>query len=375
MIALPPNQMKRLRVRSNVECVDIARAELTNWPFFAALDAAVSEHLARDYPGRPGVSYAIWGGAAANMLLWLVGHCNIHFSLHDVELFFIDGGHIIPGGESLDRLASRLENDPAFLVTVGGRRIVEAMLDLTCEDFQQTRLELKDGDLVLNNVLLAMPAQGQRCQFLLPLGLLKSLLCGQPILTAKPNGDLVTLARLFRRMSRTAAKAVRFEHVANAAMERDARRELQDISARLESRMSTAFEAMSSAHADDRSWLRDRGLHDIETARHWVVVNTLSEIAKRLAGLHGVSSRDIGRFENLLFGEPGIARHPFLLSVCDISQDYFARDSALAAGALETCFNDFAAYQLPGAELLVARYLAVASGALPMLRTTQVRMP
>jgi hypothetical protein len=79
---------------SNLERWEVDIERLRQLPFFDALNRFMEEFFTRNLVDNR-VSYVIWGGVAANLMLAVIGRSGIHYSFHDVELFLVRDEKIV----------------------------------------------------------------------------------------------------------------------------------------------------------------------------------------------------------------------------------------------------------------------------------------
>ena len=113
----------------------------------------MEDFFTRNEVTDPQISYVIWGGIAANLLLNLVVRSGSHYSFHDIELFLLRGGRIYQPEYLTEALRKDFSSDERFLLEVGGLSVINTLEGEAVEDFQKKRIQLNDGDLHLNNVI------------------------------------------------------------------------------------------------------------------------------------------------------------------------------------------------------------------------------
>ena len=119
----------------NLEIAHVQRRELNRWSYFPVLDSLVRGRIEAHCHDAPRISYAVWGGMAANLFLGLTGHCNTYFSLHDIELFLTRSHAIYLNPVATADLSGRLEAHNDFLISIGGLPIVQSMGGVSLEEF------------------------------------------------------------------------------------------------------------------------------------------------------------------------------------------------------------------------------------------------
>lgn len=185
-----------------IERLEIDIERLKQLPFFGALDTFMMEFFARNGVAGFQVSYVVWGGVAANLMLEVIGRTRIHYSLHDVELFLVRDGNIYQPEGLIKVLTDDLSSDDRFLLEVGGQAIVKAREGLSVKVFQTARIHLNDGDLYLNNVVLIADRAKGTVLVEAPAGTFQALLAGADTLEVKDASNLRHIDRLARRIYR-----------------------------------------------------------------------------------------------------------------------------------------------------------------------------
>jgi hypothetical protein len=345
----------RRTVGVGVEGLDIPLAELRRLPFFAQLDHCVLRLLDRTGQSHE-LSYVVWGGVAANLLLQLLGVTRTFYSVHDIELFFVRRGEVHDNDRLCRLLDAELSSDSRFGFSVGGSGIIRSLGTVTWDHFQLARIRLPDGDLQLNNVAICIDRLLGRALITGPEGTLCSLVNGDRNLELKPAQGIVTIDRLARRISRTVAKVMRLETVSPLKLSSTGNAQIvsfldQFIHKATDNRPEPATTA----------WLNERDLRDGSEARRWLYGLIVSETAKRMAALHGISSAVPTDFSRWLIGERALTSVTLsnpLVEGCRallLGRAWTPRPDMIAALG-RRCLRDFQLYQKPGAERLVATY-------------------
>lgn len=342
--------------------VDVERLKLL--PFFDALDRFMGEFFAHNDGTYPQLSYVIWGGVAANLLLALTGRTKIHYSLHDVELFLVRDGSVYQHSGLNDVLKENFSSRDNFLLEVGGQSIVKNKEGVTVEEFQKERIYLNDGDLHLNNVILIVDCIKRKAFIEAITGTCHTLLTGANTLDMKDASDIRYVHRLARRIYRNISKAIRFEHVAGLTLSASAKECLERLIVAYSTKLDEFFRSEITTIEErelTEKWAANTKIVSVESGKKWLYLTTLSETAKRLAGLHGLSSLDQFGFWRFLFGEEGRATtlfaHPLIELVLKCLTDSVWPSQTLDRSCIaKSCYLDFCKYQRPGAEKLFEAY-------------------
>lgn len=349
---------------SKIERFEVDVGHLKLLPFFGALDKFMGEFFARNGETYPQLSYVIWGGVAANLLLALTGRTKVHYSLHDVELFLVRDGGIYQPDELSDVLKENLSSSDNFLLGVGGQSIVRNKQGVTVEEFQRERIYLNDGDLCLNNVILIVDCIQGKVFVEAITGTCQALLIGANTIEMKDASDIRYIHQLARRIYRNISKAIRFEHVAGLTLSAAAKESVERLLVAYSTKLDEFFRGEVTTLEEGelmKKWIANAKIVSVESGKKWLYLTTLSETAKRLAGLHGLSSLDKFGFSRFLFGEERSAdtlfAHPLIdlvrKSVSDSECPSQIGDRSCIA---ESCYLDFSKYQRPGAEKLCEAY-------------------
>ena len=349
---------------SNIERFEVDIERLKLLPFFGALDRFMGEFFAHNGGTDPQLSYVIWGGVAANLLLVLTGRTKVHYSLHDVELFLVRDGRIYQHNGLSDVLKQNFSSNDNFLIEVGGQSIVKNKEGVTVEEFQKDRIYRNDGDLHLNNVILIVDCIKEKVFVEAITGTCHALLTGANALDMKDASDIRYAHRLARRIYRNISKAIRFEHVAGLTLSAAAKERLERLLGAYSTKLDEFFRGEVTAPEErelTEKWAANAKIVSVEGGKKWLYLTTLSETAKRLAGLHGLSSLDKFGFWRFLFGEERSTTTLFAYPLIELVRKCVT-DSAWPSQTgdrsciAESCYLDFSKYQRPGAEKLCEAY-------------------
>lgn len=349
---------------SKIERFEVDVKRLKQLPFFRALDRFMKEFFTRNGVTELQISYVIWGGLAANLMLSLIGRSGTHYSLHDIELFLLRDGKIYQPEGLIEALRNDFSSNERFLLEVGGQTIIKALQGESVEDFQKQRIHRKDGDLYLNNVILIVDQIERRVFVEAPSGTFRGLLTGEYPLEMKDASDLQHIDRLARRIYRNISKSIRFQQVAGFTLTAEAKNQLESLidlySNKLDDYFCSSF--MPPEEKDiTEEWLANAKIVSVESGKRWLFLNTLSETAKRLAGLQGLSSLDQAGFCRYLLGEePNVNTlfdHPLIQLVRNnLTDPTWPSGAAIRLDIAQQCYLDFFKYQKPGAEKLCEAY-------------------
>lgn len=348
---------------SNLERWEVDIERLRQLPFFDALNRFMEEFFTRNLVDNR-VSYVIWGGVAANLMLAVIGRSGIHYSFHDVELFLVRDEKIYQPEGLTDALEEDFSSNDQFLLEIGGQSIVKIREGMPVENFQKDRVLLNDGDLYLNNVILIIDRINKKVFVEAPTGTFQALLAGGNTLEMKDMSDLRYIDRIARRIYRNISKSIRFEKVAGLMLSAETKGRLEKLldsySKKLDEYFSGSIMSLEERKITEE-WIANAKIANVESGKRWIFLMTLSETAKRLAGLHGINSLDQVGFIRFLLGEESSATslfdHPLIQLVqkglidpirpsgFDVRRDIAKR-----------CYSDFFKYQKPGAEKLREAY-------------------
>lgn len=213
---------------SNLEHLEVDIERLRQLPFFDALNRFMEEFFTRNLVDNR-VSYVIWGGVAANLMLAVIGRSGIHYSFHDVELFLVRDEKIYQPEGLTDALKEDFSSNDHFLLEIGGQSIVKIREGMSVENFQKDRVLLNDGDLYLNNVILIVDRINEKVFVEAPAGTFQALLAGENTLEMKDMSDLRYIDRIARRIYRNISKSIRFEKVAGLMLSTETKGRLERL--------------------------------------------------------------------------------------------------------------------------------------------------
>lgn len=337
---------------------------LKQLPFFSALDRFMKEFFTRNGVTEHQISYVIWGGLAANLMLSLIGKSGTHYSLHDIELFLLKGGQIYQPEGLIEALRKDLSSNERFLLEVGGQNIIKALEGESVEDFQKKRVHRNDGDLYLNSMVLIVDQIERRVFVEAPLGTFRGLLTGENALKMKDASDLQHIDQLARRIYRNISKLIRFQQVAGLTVTSETKHHLESLIDSYSNKLDEYFCGSFMPPEEKQSteeWLSNAKILTVESGKRWLFLNTLSETAKRLAGLQDLSSLDQAGFCRFLLGEePNVDTlfdHPLIQLVRNnLTDPTWPSVAAIKLDIANQCYLDFFKYQTPGAEKLCGIY-------------------
>ena len=349
---------------SRAECYAIDVEDLKQLPFFESLDGFMEAFFTRNNVTDPQIFYVIWGGMAANLLLNIIGRSGTHYSLHDIELFFLKRGRIYLPEYLTDALRKDFSSDERFLLEVGGLSIIKTMEGMSVEDYQKKRFQLKDGDLHLNNVILIVNRLELKVFIVVPSGTLLGLLAGVNTLKMKDASDLRHIDRLARRIYRSISKSIRFQQVACLMLDTDTKRMLESLIDIYSNKLND-FYFGTFMPPEEREitaeWISNANIVNVESGKRWLFIKALFETAKRLAGLQGLSVLDQTGFYRFLLGDGPKATtlfdHPLIqLLRKDLTDTTWPSGAELRLDIANKCYLEFSKYQKPGAEKLLKIY-------------------
>ena len=349
---------------SKIERFAIDVERLKQLPFFGSLDRFMEDFFTRNEVTAPQISYVIWGGMAANLLLNIVGRSGSHYSFHDIELFLLKGGRIYLPEYLTEALRKDFSSDEHFLLEVGGLSIINTMVGESVEDFQKKRIQLKDGDLYLNNVILIVDRIERKVFVVAPSGLLIGLIAGENTLKMKDASDLRHINRLARRICRSISKSIRFQQVAGLMLDAETKHRLERLINSYSNKLNDYFLGSFMPPEEKEitaKWIANANIVNVESGIRRLFIMTLFETAKRIAGLQGLSGHDKAGFCRFLLGEEPCATtlldHPLIQLVRkDLTDSAWPSGTALRLDIAHKCYLEFSKYQKPGAEKLLQIY-------------------
>jgi hypothetical protein len=348
---------------SNLERWEVDIERLRQLPFFDALNRFMEEFFTRNLVDNR-VSYVIWGGVAANLMLAVIGRSGIHYSFHDVELFLVRDEKIYQPEGLTDALEEDFSSNDQFLLEIGGQSIVKIREGMPVENFQKDRVLLNDGDLYLNNVILIIDRINKKVFVEAPTGTFQALLAGGNTLEMKDMSDLRYIDRIARRIYRNISKSIRFEKVAGLMLSAETKGRLEKLldsySKKLDEYFSGSIISLEERKITEE-WIANAKIANVESGKRWIFLMTLSETAKRLAGLQGINSLDQVGFIRFLLGEESSATslfdHPLIQLVQKgLTDPIWPSGFDVRRDIAKRCYSDFFKYQKPGAEKLREAY-------------------
>lgn len=351
-------------IDTKIECFVIDNRHMKQLPFFAALDDFMERFFKKNRVNGTKISYAIWGGVAANLMLCLIGKCNRHYSYHDIELFLSRDGKIFHPNTLIEKLRVDLSSDPQFLIELGGISIIKGFDGILIDDFQKKRIHRNDGDIYLNNIVLIVNRDEHRIYTLAPQGTFLDLIEGKNSLKVKDASDLQDINRLARRIYRNISKLIRYQQVTRLCVDTEAIQSLERLIKSYSIQLENYF-LNSSIPSEEREitavWIAGMNIDSVECGKRWLYFMALSETAKRLAGLQGLSNQDQAGFCKFLLNERlgaiSLFDHPLIQLIRDsLADPTWPRESAVRLDIAQKCYLDFSKYQKPGAEKLCEYY-------------------
>lgn len=345
---------------SKIERFAVDFKRLKQLPFFAALDSFMKDFFTRNGVTDHQISYVIWGGLAANLMLNLIGRSGTHYSLHDIELFLSKGGKIYQPEGLIEALRKDFSSNEYFLLEVGGQSIVKALEGTSVKDFQKQRIHRNDGDLYLNNVILTADHTERRVFVDAPSGTFRGLLAGENALEMKDASDLRHIDRIARRIYRNISKSIRFQQVAGLTLTAETKHQIESLIDAYSNNLYDYFHGSFMSPEEKgitEEWLANAKIVSVESGKRWLFLKTLSETAKRLAGLQGLNSIDQAGFCRFLLGEETntntLFDHPLIQLVQNnLTDPTWPSGVAIRIDIAQQCYLDFSSYQKPGAEKL-----------------------
>lgn len=304
------------------------------------------------------ISYAIWGGTAANLILNFIGRCKIHYSIHDIELFLVKKEKIYYSEVLMNRLGKKIGENKNLLLEIGGQSLIKSKKGMPVDSFQKTRIRLNDGDLYINNLLLIIDRSRGKVLINAPIGIIQNLIAGGNKLDMKSCAELLHTERVARRIYRTISKAIRYEQAAGLSLTKLAQKQIQML---IDIYSKELVEYFSSKALPTEGWFYNNNIYDVESGYRWLYLTVLSETAKRTACLNGINSFDKTKFisfltkksfikNNRLIDQPLIELLVKRLNVIDWNT------ATLTEKDIEKCYMNFLNYQKPGAERLITNY-------------------
>ena len=272
---------------------------------FAAISRRTEALVADSFHPKEDASFLLWGGLAAELLLGDVGIECMHFSLHDVEISLTKGGRLFSAPILTTALENQFLQDPEIALQIGGLPITAPKQGMSIVQFQDTRIRLMDGDLLLNNVALARSTSSSHWEFIVPEALAIELDQGLHMVEMKDTSDLVGSQKIGRRIYRNISKALRFQLAAKL-----------EISDNLEfENMQLATKYLDCWKDTNDSQLHPRSLPDYnaivqatcsansrQEASEWLYSKTFCEVAMRTFGLQITDKPTLEDFQGIILG-------------------------------------------------------------------------
>lgn len=263
-----------------------------------------------------------------------------------------------------DALEEDFSSNDQFLLEIGGQSIVKIREGMPVENFQKDRVLLNDGDLYLNNVILIIDRINKKVFVEAPTGTFQALLAGGNTLEMKDMSDLRHIDRIARRIYRNISKSIRFEKVAGLMLSAETKGRLEKLldsySKKLDEYFSGSIISLEERKITEE-WIANAKIANVESGKRWIFLMTLSETAKRLAGLQGINSLDQVGFIRFLLGEESSATslfdHPLIQLVQKgLTDPIWPSGFDVRRDIAKRCYSDFFKYQKPGAEKLREAY-------------------
>jgi hypothetical protein len=282
-----------------------------------------------------------------------------HYSLHDIEFFFVQNGNISHSDAMTGALNDELSNDPRFFLELGGRSIIKQIGALSVLDFQRQRGIRRDGDLKLNGLVLLVERSANSVVISAPLGTIQSVVDHGSGLQVKDSSDICSVDRASRQICRNVAKAIRFEYVAGLTVGPFLVQSVSDLARLYCQKVKAGASIQSGSPASAITSRSALGNSKVNTQEQmtWLWTNIISETVKRLAGLNGCSSLDKPAFNQFcsIFVED-LSRNAMMLAIRDIFSEVGWRQVDVDAPMVDRFFVDFQRYQRPFAETLQTMY-------------------
>ena len=333
-------------------------------PFFRAFDDFMEQFFEVQEVSDRSISYVIWGGVAANLLLGITSKAHLYYSLHDIELFLTKNGRIYLPDPLTESLRAALMSDERFGLAMGGLLIARQWEGAMVEEFQRRRVGLKDGDLMLNNVILIRNRIDDLVVFESPNGTIPRLLSGDDRLEMKDASDLRSIDRVARRVYRSISKAIRFQCVAGMCLSMSAEAALRDLFYSYEAMLRHSVDPLAPP-SEHRSaileWTRCEHIPDVAAGMKWLYLESVAETTMRVAGLYSVSSRDRDALAGFLERPLPIGMTLFdhmlirMLAARQVDPSWMTRNAGRQE-VIEHCLRRYAQYEISAASSLRQRY-------------------
>lgn len=348
----------------SIDIFEISIDDIKILPFFKKFHNFITNFITRNYGAHHNITYIIWGGVASNILLQLTGKTNLYYSLHDIELFLAKDGFIHNHGDILEKLNNELKLNNEFLLEIGGLPIIKNKVGMSLNEYQKRRIYLKNGDLCLNDVIMIVDCIKGKVIIETATGTCHALLAGINTIETKDPSEIKHINRISRRIYRTISKAIRYEYVAGLTLSSESRKCINNLLAEYIKKLDEFF-INEPSELDEiestKQWISNEKIISTESGKRWLYLTTLSETAKRLAGLQYLSSLNRTEFLKFLLDEESIItnilEHPLIeiIRKCLDDPDWPSITS-VRVDIAERCYSDFSKYQRPGAEKLCALY-------------------
>ena len=333
----------------NISTQPIAANARQQSALFVAIENQVNYFLL-DSSVPNSVSVFIWGGVAAEILLQTLGRKTIRWSKHDVELCLTNDGLLFDSPSLLLDLEARVLNDPMLRLHIGGTSITSPKAGTSLADFQTIRVNLPDGDLLLNNVVLAHLRERETWCFLIPEPLAIALENRHYRIDMKSSASLSGVDRQARRLARNASKAIRLEIGSALEIESQFIAEMTELARRFR---DTVEACTSSKHlhsreiADARQWLEGRQLHTPNAASAWLFCSICSDTLMRLAAALIEQKLDYEQFKTFAaigHGPFVLLKHHLILELAGALSLNTAEVAELVVSSLQSAYSNYCAY-------------------------------
>jgi len=324
--------------------IEISKKDFLKLPFFLNLDKMLNEFYISK---TNGISYVIWGGVATNLLLQFTNQTNIFFSTHDIEMFFEKDNKILLDNSLYANLNSRLMND--YSITIGGISILNRIGVKTVSKFQEDRINLKDGDLFINNI--AIRVYNDKIIVNSSKETLNRIFSRNNLIQMKNKDDLCSIHSISRRIYRTVSKAIRFETYSNLRLDNKATNEMKKLIELFIFKLKVCF--VDGKIVKNNEWLKQNKINNYKQGVNWLYKKTLSETAKRLLKYNGNS---LIEFNSLLENQTEIWMNNRLF------YSIYKLKTSSTLTKNDEIFIIFKGYKVKGDEEQFSKYSTKASG-------------
>lgn len=340
-----------------IESISIDIKRLEEYPLFNKINKFMEDFFHQNDLNDQ-ISYVIWGGVAANLMLNAIGRTDKCYSYHDIELFLIKNENIYLPNELIEKLKKSISSNGHFLLDLGGIPIVQNFNGMNVNDFQKQRVSRKDGDLILNNVILSINRVKQQVIMKAPKGTFLNIISGDNSIKMKNASDLQDIHQISRRIYRNISKSIRLEEAANLVVYEETMHSLERLIKDYILKLDYFFNNSISQSEDKKfikKWILLKNIENIEIGEKWLYKITLSETSKRLAGLRGVNSLDFPSFCRIFLPDNpnsiSLFNHPLIhLIRRDWKNPAWPEDIEERFSIIKDCYCDFIQYQKPDAE-------------------------